>query len=352
MIFLKPTPATTLEDLKARLQQAVELEHSTIPPYLLANFTLFDGGGSAGVNSKISEVISSVLFEEMLHMSIACNVLNAVGGQPCINKPEFIPNYPCHLPGAVEGSLVVHLEKFSLDLVQKTFMEIERPEKPVPTQDRATEGETIGQFYMKIIELIKTLEKEAQKDKKTIFTGNSALQMTIPQFYSLQVLFPVIDLDSAVRALGIIIDQGEGTSTDPFVDSHSDDEGPDEIAHYYRFEGIVKGRELVAVKDPVTGKTTYSFTGSPIPFDSTLVTNMLPDPSMSQILPTSLEYEDMRLFNYNYTSLLKCLHKTFNGQPQQIQTAFGLMFSLRLYALKLLVPLKYNCQTAGNRPQL
>src|SRR5579872_677728 len=130
MILLKPSPAKTLDDLKARLQQAIELEHSTIPPYLLANFTLLDHSGSAGVNGSISDTIGSVLFEEMLHMSIACNVLNAIGGHPCIDKPDFIPKYPCHLPGAVESSLVVHLQKFSIDLVQNTFMEIERPENP------------------------------------------------------------------------------------------------------------------------------------------------------------------------------------------------------------------------------
>src|SRR5262249_27971762 len=131
------TPAITLDDLKDRLQQAIELEHATIPPYLLANFTLLDGSGSAGMNTKISDVMGSVLYEEMLHMSIACNLLNAVGGHPNIDRPGFIPKYPSHLPGAVEGSLVVHLKKFSLHLVEHTFMEIERPEDPVAIADMA-----------------------------------------------------------------------------------------------------------------------------------------------------------------------------------------------------------------------
>ena len=34
----------------------------------------------------------------MLHMTIACNVLNAVGGQPAIDRAGFVPDYPMILP--------------------------------------------------------------------------------------------------------------------------------------------------------------------------------------------------------------------------------------------------------------
>jgi rubrerythrin len=78
------------------MQTAIELEHATIPTYLTANFTLFNTG-----NDQISELIGSVLGEEMLHLSIACNVLNAIGGSPVLNKPGFIPRYPGTLCPAV-----------------------------------------------------------------------------------------------------------------------------------------------------------------------------------------------------------------------------------------------------------
>jgi hypothetical protein len=39
-----------------------------------------------------------VVIEEMLHMTIAANVLNAVGGHPAIDRPDFVPNYPEDLP--------------------------------------------------------------------------------------------------------------------------------------------------------------------------------------------------------------------------------------------------------------
>ena len=79
MIFLKQISIDTIEELRTAIQTAIELEHSTIPPYLTANFTLSNTG-----NDAISNVISSVVGEEMLHLSIACNLLNAIGGSPIL----------------------------------------------------------------------------------------------------------------------------------------------------------------------------------------------------------------------------------------------------------------------------
>ena len=62
--------------------------------------------------------------------------------------PQFIPSYPGPLPGGVESQLVVPLERFSRELVQDVFMEIEEPEDPLRFQ--AADGapqRTIGMFY-------------------------------------------------------------------------------------------------------------------------------------------------------------------------------------------------------------
>ena len=55
--------------LHKNLQTAIELEHSTIPPYLAAYFTINDK-----TNAFATETIRSVFMEEMLHMSLACQV--------------------------------------------------------------------------------------------------------------------------------------------------------------------------------------------------------------------------------------------------------------------------------------
>lgn len=64
-----------LPRLQRALQLAIELEHATIPAYLTAFLTL-----EPGRNREVSDLILSVFLEEMLHMALACNILNAVGG--------------------------------------------------------------------------------------------------------------------------------------------------------------------------------------------------------------------------------------------------------------------------------
>lgn len=327
MILLKKMSSGTIEDLRLKLQTAIELEHSTIPPYLTANFTLINQ--QSDHNNAISEIIGSVLGEEMLHMTIAANILNAIGGQPVINKPDFVPTYPGNLPGSVDAGLTVGLEKFSLDLVKNVFMEIEEPESPVDIKNDLqpySDGITIGEFYMSIIDDINTLQAQGN-----IFTGDPVLQVTMPDFYPTSVLFPIKTVTDAINGINIIIDQGEGTSTDPFVAPEDETYGSVEPAHYYRFEEIVEGKKLIQNKDG-----SYAYAGDIIAFDPTLVANMWPNPRMADYPKDSLAYENIRLFNYNYTCLLNTLHDTFNGQPDKIQTALGNMFTLRLYALKLL----------------
>lgn len=327
MILLNTIKIETLADLKNALQTAIELEHATIPPYLTANFTLFDTG-----NDQISNLIGSVVGEEMLHLSIACNILNAIGGNPVLNKPGFIPTYPGVLPGGVENGLQVPLKKFSLELVYDVFMTIEEPENPVEIKSLMVSSDvlTIGEFYANIKNLISTLEANAQANGKTIFTGNPKYQMTFENFYPSSLLFPIINEETALRGIDIIIDQGEGTTIDPFV-TPVDDADHTELAHYYRFEEIYKGKTIQ--KNPSGG---YMYGEPLIPFYPEKVPNMWPNPKMNDYPKDSQAYINSKLFNYNYTSLLNSLHRTFNGEPNQINAAMGVMFSLRLYALKLL----------------
>jgi hypothetical protein len=58
----------------------------------------------------------------MMHMTIACNILNALGGEPIISKPHFVPSYPTHLPMCIGDSLIVGLERYSRELVKDVFM--------------------------------------------------------------------------------------------------------------------------------------------------------------------------------------------------------------------------------------
>lgn len=87
---------TTLSDLKDALQTAMQLEFSTIPPYLCAQWSInSDPGGVGGM-------IEDIVVQEMYHFALAGNMLTAIGGAPSIANAAFIPSYPTNvLPGEI-----------------------------------------------------------------------------------------------------------------------------------------------------------------------------------------------------------------------------------------------------------
>jgi hypothetical protein len=99
---------TSLESLREHLQWAIELEHSTIPPYLCALYSI-----EPGRNLEAIQVISSVVVEEMLHLTLAANLLNAVGGRPQLAIPKMLPGYPRPLPHS-DRSFEISLFRFGL----------------------------------------------------------------------------------------------------------------------------------------------------------------------------------------------------------------------------------------------
>ena len=159
---------TTLEDLRDHLQWAIQLEHSTIPPYLCALYSI-----KPGQNAEATRVLTSVFIEEMLHMTLAANLLNAVGGTPDIGKPGFIPRYPSYLPHSAEAFLVP-LAPFSPAAIE-TFMLIEKPAE-ADGEAEADRYDTIGQFYRAIEDGLKALCESL--GEKTVFCGDPARQVS------------------------------------------------------------------------------------------------------------------------------------------------------------------------------
>ena len=308
--------------IKTALQNAIRLEHATIPPYLYALYSL-----KKGTNEEIADLIGSIVYEEMAHLALAANVLNAIGGQPAISDPALLPRYPGPLPGGVDDSLQVHLRPFSKEVVCDTFMVIEHPEHSIEDGDTGDTPpqKTIGAFYSQISETIGDLGE-------TIFKGNNPAKQVAQGFAAVEVI-PVNDVASAQQAIEIIIEQGEGTSTSP-VDP---DGAPGDLAHYYRFQEIAEGQQFVP--NPNAGPDTplkdrWSFTGPPIPFHKHGVLDLVVDPMVNHPgdPPTYAEGTVARqlcdTFNYTYTSLLKALHDAFNGHPETLPTTIGLMWSL------------------------
>ena len=137
-------------------------------------------------------------------------------------------------------------------------------------------------------------------------------------------MIEVDNLRSAKKAIKEIVEEGEGAS--PF----DPEDGYGELAHFYKFEEIVRGRKIEV------HKKGYTFTGPKIPFDPNGVYEMTDDPGMVGLAPTSPAFVLSREFDLTYTHLLKSLHNTFNGTPEDLRQAIGLMFSLTVQARRLM----------------
>ena len=324
----------TIEGLRSALQSAVELEHATIPPYLYALYSLKPDSLTADKNLYAYQLLRSVVLEEMLHMVSACNILNAIGGAPVIDAPQFIPKYPGPLPGSVESGLVVGLRRFSLDVVEHTFMTIEEPEFRPSVSASAPEPadtKTIGNYYEEIA-------KHLAKLGDHVFTGDAARQVVHPLMPN--TLTRVTDVATARRAIEIIVEQGEGTADSPI--------DPEDIpAHYYRFGEIVHGRCVILRPNRGPGEALYEYGGAVVPFDPSGVWPVVDDPQPSSYPAGSAARVASDTFNYSYTALLKALHRSVNGSPKCIVDAVGLMESLRAQAMCMMALPLANGHTVG-----
>lgn len=162
----------TIESLREHLQWAIELEHFTLPPYLCALYSL-----DADRNPVAKEVLASIFIEEMLHMTLAANLLNAVGGRPQLDNPKMLPGYPSPLPHG-DRSFEVSLFRFGHEALE-TFLKIEQPSR-TGAPPEGDNYETIGQFYDAIKRGFRELS--ATLGEANVFSGDPARQVTTQPF--------------------------------------------------------------------------------------------------------------------------------------------------------------------------
>jgi hypothetical protein len=323
MLRINAQPLATDDDLRTALQNAISLEHSTIPPYLTALATL---SGNSDSVKYAREVILDVVVEEMLHMTLACNILNAIGGHPVIADADFVPTYPRELPMGVAGDLVVHLRRYSKALVEDTFMKIEEPEiiLDIPVMPRtaavAVEPITIGQFYAGLRARI--------AGHPELFTGDPALQVS-GLFFDQGEDIRVTGVDSALLAIQTIVEQGEGTPKSP-LDLQAD------VAHYYSFQQFSKGMRIV--EDPSSPLKVSFDPAQPITIDDTAdVIPMVDDPPAVSYDPADWRAEQLSAeADTSYSKILRALHRGFNGEPGMVEDAVGTMFEFKTIVGELL----------------
>ena len=118
-----PKSLYTVEHVLEDLQIALQLEHSTLPPYMTAWASI-----KKSYNQQVKSILRDIIIQEMMHAALVANIINALGGKPSFYSKDFIPRYPSGLPGGVHPDLVVPIEKISLALIRNIFMKIEQPE--------------------------------------------------------------------------------------------------------------------------------------------------------------------------------------------------------------------------------
>ncbi|MBQ4811084.1 ferritin-like protein [Pseudoalteromonas luteoviolacea] len=332
-----------ISDLHHMLDAAIQLEHATIPPYLTALYSIHPE-----TNIEASAAIRAVLVEEMLHMTLSANVLNAVGKHPDLTASDFVPDFPTRLPDG-EKDFMVSIDKFSPETLD-TFLKIERPSK---TQDednqmgprgcivRNNHAEfqlkaispkgaqeysfySIGDFYEAIIEGIEYLEAQANQSGNTIFTGDPSLQVSSKYYYSGGGhVIEVTDKATAIQALSSIIEQGEGHGHEIF-----DSEG--EISHYYRFEQLKLGQFYQLGDEP--GNPS----GEKFKVDFEKVYPIKCNPKLTDYPQDSQIFAAAKAFNHNYQEFLSMVNKAFCGEQDLLLGAVCGMFRLKEHASQLI----------------
>lgn len=209
----------TLDWLQRALQTAITLEFATVPLYLTAYWSIEDP------HHEAAKQIRDVVQEEMLHFSLGCNLLTAVGGSPSLTGRDFVPQYPGGLPDPIERGVDVWLGGLTPELLDH-FIRIERPTLPGDPKPSGTDYPTVGAFYEAVLSAFKHINPELQSDRQ--ITGPMATMV-------------VHDLKGVEGAIRLIQHQGEGAEHDACVP------GTDDLAHFFRFLSVKHNREVVNI---------------------------------------------------------------------------------------------------------
>jgi hypothetical protein len=282
-------PSWTEAHLRTHIQHAVELELFTIPAYLSAYYSIRQASSPAA--QRAADALLAIANQEMMHLEQACNVSSALGQTPRLTGGAA-PSYPRRVPYNSHDAVITLGPATKAQL--EAFMTIELPtwhdvyDAPdLPPQDAY---ETIGELYHA---LMHGLTAVYGPDGGATFPDGVGSQVT-GTFADDRLA--VTDLDSAQKALELIVLQGEGASAS---DPHGDD--PRELAHYYQLQAIVDTLapgDLRPMVSNTAGLTWSTACGALLDF-----------------------------FDACYSHVLRSLEATFQGR-EKMGAPVGLMFAV------------------------
>lgn len=338
------------EDLVEMLRAAMKIELTTIPLYATTAYTIAEVGDYARidpteVNAEPLETIRQVMLEEMLHLSLAANLLNAIGGCVVLDREEAIPAYPCAILPSGKGP-VAHLRRFSKDQV-RLFREIERAP---PNFDKVRDGnwrhaETIGGFYHCVDKALDAIVEA--HGEKVVFTGDPAWQVGPEHYWGAGgEMIRVVDHDSARRALAMIVEEGEGADLGGVAGDHDlipGSGGEEDIAHFFKFNQILLARRYAP-----GDRFGQPPSGGDLVTDWAAVHPMRDDPTADAFKDLPEVHARMLAFDRLYSDFLLTLHSAFNGAPDRLREMAPTMISMRRAAEALVrIPANAAGETAG-----
>jgi hypothetical protein len=260
-------------------------------------------------NSRWINQIYLVARQEMEHLAIALNLLSIVGGEPHFDRPNFpIPKNRSLL------DLPLCLERFGKNSLLR-FIWYERPSYLTPKKpatncfEKIDFDDTVGdQPHEKCgglqIETLQALYEQIQiafqnLDPREIFVGDPDRQFGKTFGYSIDML-TVQSVDDAVKAVGRILEQGEGIGANP---ANSD-------PHFARFTSILD--ELTELTERSSLKDLILEPALPVVANPSTRQNKFNFPV--SLITDEKTVEVMHLFNDCYALLLVMLKSFFATQ--------------------------------------
>jgi CDGSH-type Zn-finger protein/uncharacterized Fe-S cluster protein YjdI len=242
------------EQLLYWLHEASEIEHHLMCCYLYAAFSLkrTDPTWTDAQRDAVGRwrrTITGVALEEMTHLALVGNLVNALGAAPHLGRPAFPVD-----SGPYPAGFVIRLAPFCAATIEH-FKFLERPGHEAiadgPGFERAREYKrqvppgrlspgprdysTVGELYETLAQSLQACA--AAVGEPALFTGNPALQLDAT-LAPLPGVAPVTDLASALSAIQTIVTQGEGAGAE-----HGE-------SHYMRFSQIADELQALSAQDP------------------------------------------------------------------------------------------------------
>jgi hypothetical protein len=321
------------------LAEAAEIEHTLMCSYLYAAFSLKHKSDpslsrlEAEAVERWRAAVMNVAIEEMGHLLMVANLTAAIGGRPHFTRPNFPVN-----PGYFPSGVVLRLTPFSFNTLDH-FIFLERP-----TGVEARDGEGFqvlehkreqaylglmpsSQEYVTVSHLYEAIRANlsAFADRvgpNSLFVGPEHAQIG-RDLVHMEGIDVIVDLQGAGRTIDLIVEQGEGSSTDR------------EDSHFHRFQAIKREYTALLADNPDFAPA-YPVAENP-------VMRRPPEPEGKVFIDAEPAAKVLDLANAVYGMLLRCLVQAYSKsasaaiseKERMLSTAIDLMHVLGIVAKTL-----------------